>query len=192
MKRYILFFPMMILVMVLGLAGCASINNLLDGDDAEYVVDTAKLTLEISVFETQYNKVSALMRTKQATENIFTDEEWRKLVNVDAAISMVLMKAKAIIKLNSGITIDELKTMYTLCKEGYGEAKSVIQGKWAKLDLTTQVVLTSIDTEVTLIDTQISKLSTNPSSDNFTTILTLIAGVLSLTTKSMSTALIAL
>lgn len=180
----------MILVMVLSLmfSGCSIIQN---PAVQQYALDSSDFAVQTSVFKKHYAQVEQMMREKQAKESIFDDSEWRKLLNVDASIDMLMLKSDAIISLNpDSISLADVDMMYNMAKAGYQQAYAVVSGKWADLDPSTQIQLEILDREAKFVDEKITKLKEDPSNANITKSLTLITGVLGIAIKLVGATLL--
>ena len=169
-------------------SGCSIVTN---PQLQQYALDSTDFAVQVSVFKKQYAQVEELMRTKQAEQAVFNDDEWRKLLNVDASIDMLMMKADAIIQLNpDSVSLADVEMMYNMAKAGYSQAYAVISGKWAELDPSTQILLEALDREAKLVDEKIVKLKDDPTNANITKTLTLITGVLGIAVKMLGAAVL--
>lgn len=174
----------MLIVMLIVMTACSPAMK-------QYAIDSSSLAIEVSIFKKKYENIEQLMRTKQATQQLFSDADWRKLLNVDASIDMIIMRADAIVQLDpDSISVSDVEMMYTMTKAGYGQAYQVINSHWADFDPSEQILLESLDKEAKLIDEKIDLLMNDPSNENITKALTLITGVLGIAIKMIGVAVI--
>lgn len=173
----------MLVFSLLFASGCAMLGE----DEKKYALDTSYLSVEVSIFKRQYERIEDIIRAKQASENMFTDEEWSKLLNVDTSIDMVLLKIESLLRLQyDDISIIEVQSMYTLTKEAYRQAYEVMAAHWTDFTPSTQLMLQALDDSAKDIDTRVVKLMENPTNENITQTITLITGILGLATKILA------
>lgn len=174
----------MLIVIGILITGCTPAQK-------QYGLDTADLAVQTGLFKTQYGNVEQILREKQASDNMFTDVEWRKLLNTDASIDMLLLKADAIIQLNpDSISLADVEMMYNIAKSGYEQAYQVISSKYKQFDPSTRIQLDMIHSQAESVDKLITKLMEDPTNKNITQTLTLITGVLGLAVKMISIAVL--
>ena len=159
------------------LAGCTATQQ-------QYALDTSKIAVESSILKTQYAEVEAQIRAKR---EVFSDAEWRSLLNVDATIDMLIVKYDAMLKLDaSSISLADIKFMWDLSATGYDQARTVLVAHWDEFAPSTQIMLNSFDRQANDLSTQISGLLDNPTNDKISQALVLITGTLSLAVKMLS------
>ncbi len=168
------------------LVGCSAAQQ-------QYAIKASMISLETKLLKEQYVEVETLIRSKQDESMAFTDEEWRKLLNVDATIDMLLVKYDAIEKLDvASINVQDVIFMWHLAAEGYKQARDVIQGHMEEFSPSTQILLSTFDRQAEMTSEKINDLVSNPSNDSINQTLVMIAGALGLAVKLLSVGVAAL
>jgi len=160
-----------------GLLGCTAHQQ-------QYAIQTSMIGIETKLLKTQYGEVEQLIRAKQMKETTFTDEEWRKLLNVDATIDMLMVKYDAIENMDvANMNIQDIKFMWQLAAQGYTQARSVIENHIADFNPSTVLLLKAFDDQAQMTSDRIDELLNNPNNANINQTLVLIAGALGLAVK---------
>lgn len=163
-----------------GMVGCSAHQK-------QYAIQTSMIGLETKVLKTQYADVEKLIRERQNRDPfnpLFDDEEWRKLLNVDATIDMLMVKYDAIENMDiANMNIQDIKFMWQLAAQGYVQARSVIQNHYDDFNPSTQILLNSFDQQAEMTSERITELLNNPNNESINQTLVLIAGALGLAVK---------
>lgn len=182
------------------LSGCSSVET-----TSQYALDSSMIALEASTLAKQYENVERLLRRAQKEpdmytagewavvdkKKMFTDDEWRKLLNVDATIDMLIMRFDAIQKFSlSEVSIEDVKFMSQLAREGYKEGRGVIMNHWDEFQPSTKTMLNAFDKKAVHMNAEIDELIANPSNESINKAVTLISGVLSIAVKMLGTAVL--
>ena len=146
---------------------------------------------ELTNLSTNYAKVEKLMRQEQLEKQIFSNSEWRTLLNVDATIDMLISRISNIFRLSdgAGVSFKEIEFLWGLSTGGYRDARSVIFNHWDEFTPATQLVLNNFDTKAEAQSTIITELMVNPTNDNMSQALTLITGVISIAVEMLGVAI---
>ena len=173
--------PLLLLLLAI-VAGCSAVQR-------NYAFSSSMIAVEASVLKNQYKKVESTLRAVQAEKGMFTDDEWRSLLNVDATIDMLILKYEALISLQSAeVTLADVSFMYQLAVEGYTMGREVIMAHWSEFQPSTQIMLNSFDTAAQETSGRVTELLNNPSNSNINEALTLISGILSIGVKMLGLA----
>ncbi|RKZ98624.1 MAG: hypothetical protein DRQ46_01600 [Gammaproteobacteria bacterium] len=153
----------------------------------QYALDSGAIAVEASVLKNQYTTVEKLLRNTQAENNMFTEQEWRTLNNVDSTIDMLILKYNAMTHFkDTTVSLEDVKFMYGLATDGYTQGREVIYAHWDELQPSTQLMLNAFDTQAVQTSERIKTLLSNPDNKNINETLTLIAGVLGSAVKMLS------
>lgn len=156
-----------------------------------YVLDSGHIAVEASVLKNKYSNVEQLLRNTQEKKKMFSDAEWRQLLNVDATIDMLVMRYDAISKFEmKEISVSDVKFMWGLATEGYRQASEVVTAHWDEFEPSQKIMLNAYDKEAHDINDKIEKLINNPSNENINNAVTLIAGVLNVAIKILGKAVL--
>lgn len=187
MKKLLAMF-MVLAFLATNMIGCAGVTY----DQAkQYGIDSAKFAAAVSSFKGKYEDTEMIVRTKQAKENIFTDAEWRSMLNMDASIDLLLLKAESIIQLNKdSIALSDVQDMYSMAKIGYQQAYAAVANKIDKFDPLTQAQMRQLHTSAVDVDATIERLLTEPSNKNISDSLTLIATLIGIGVKVVGAAVL--
>lgn len=171
MKNFVL------LLIILSMFGCTATQQ-------QYALDSSKIAIESQVLKTQYASIEGLIRAKK---DVFTDDEWRKLLNVDATIDMLIVRYDAIMTMQgSTLNVADVKFLWDMAATGYDQGREVITAHWDSFQPSTQILLNSFDRQAESLSDQIGELLNNPSNTNINQALVLIAGTLSVAIKMVS------
>jgi hypothetical protein len=173
MKRVI-----MMVLLLIAVTGCSTAMQ-------NFVIDGTSLATQSATLKNQYANVEQAIRLRQTELTMFSDEEWRKLLNVDATIDMFIMKIDALTQFQAVASIDEISFMYQQVSLGYQQAREVIQGHWGELPADTQVLLQLFDQRTQDADEEITKLLENPDNDSVMKTISLVTGVLTIAVKML-------
>jgi len=156
-------------------------------------LNTTTLQEDVITISNSYVQVKNLLNFKQAENNIFTPLEWDKLVDVDASINLLLMKYEMLLRLNTtSFNMYDVSTMWTITKNSYSAARSVVIAHEDAFDEDTKILFESFDRQAIATSKQISVLIDANSSTKVNTTLMLIADVLGLAIKILSLAVVVL
>ena len=170
--------------MIVGLFGCSATQQ-------QYGIQSGMIMAESSVLKTQYAQVEQLLRQVQKSKHMFSDEEWSKLLNVDATIDMLILKYEAITKFQSAdVSLSDITFMYNLAVEGYKTGREVIHAHWDEFQPSTQVLLNAFDRQAVQTSDRVRYLIENPSNQNINEALVLISGVLTVAVKMLGVAVL--
>ena len=173
-------FILIVLVFLLGACAPQSQFNL-----------TSSMPLEeVSDLETRYASVEKLLREMQASRKIFSDAEWRSLLNVDATIDMLIARINNIMKFQTTtVSMQEIEFLWGLSTSGYTDARKVIFAHWSAFTPATQLTLMNFDVKAETMSTFVTELMKNPTNDNMTQALTVIAGIINVAVKMLGVAI---
>ncbi|RLI66361.1 MAG: hypothetical protein DRO67_01260 [Candidatus Asgardarchaeum californiense] len=158
---------------------------------SQFLLDSSVIMTESSELKDRYATVERVIREVQAEKQIFTDAEWRKLLNVDATIDMLIARVDNITRFSAAdVSMQELEFLWGLSVNGYTEGRSVIFAHWDQFDPSTQIMLNAFDAKAEATSTLITELMKNPTNDNMTKALTLMTGIVSLAVKMLAIAAI--
>ena len=153
----------------------------------QYALTSGMIGVEASVLRNQYSNVERALREKQEKDHIFTDEEWRKLLNVDAAINVLASKYDAIVALKvSEVSLQDVEFMWGLVAHSYKEARQVIMAHWSEFSPSTQILLNTFDNQAELTSDRINELLTNPNNKNINEAVVLLTGVMTTAVKMLA------
>ena len=156
----------------------------------QFMLESSMIIEESSELKSNYTKVEALLRDKQERDAVFTESEWRKLLNVDATIDMLIARVDNIMRFNTtNVSLTEIEFLWGLSVTGYNEARSVIFAHWDSFSPSTQLLLSTFDTKAEITSTMITDLMENPDNDSMTQALTLITGIVSIAVKMLAIAI---
>ncbi len=175
-----------VLVIAAFLFGCTAAQQ-------QYAIKSAMITMETQELKKQYYEVETLIRSRQDDAHVFTDEEWRSLLNVDATMDMLITKYDAIERLDvASLNIEDVKFMWHLAAQGYREARSVVGGHMEEFSPSTQILLSTFDRQAEMTSEKINDLISDPNNENINQSLVMIAGALGLVVKLLSVGVAAL
>lgn len=162
---------------ILVFIGCTAVHQ-------QYAIQGTMIALETQLLAKQYTQVETLMRNKQEATKIFTEEEWRKLLNVDATVDMIMTKYDTLENMDMAtINIQDLMFMWQLTTEGYTQAREVVEGHYAEFSPSSKMALKVFDQQAIATNDRIAKLLLNPDSESINQSLILIASSLGLAVK---------
>lgn len=178
MKRFIILFCVFFLMI-----GCVA--------QTRFNLTAPATVEEVTTLKTNYAKVEKLMRQIQIDRQIFSDAEWRTLLNVDATIDMLIARVDSIFRLSGGadVSFKEIEFLWGLSTNGYRDARSVIFNHWDDFTPATQLVLNAFDAKAEASSTLITELMRDPTDDNMSKALTLITGVISIAVEMLGVAI---
>ena len=153
----------------------------------KYVVNTNTLSMYINTLDTTYTKVKYLLAYKQEQDNIFTASEWNDLLEVEAAIKLLLLKYNTIINMGT-VTFDtyDISLMWDITKTSYAKARKIVIVHLDSFNGEDQNMFKSFDDQAILAYSEIDKLLDNPTSNNMSQVATLVVTVLTLAVKILS------
>lgn len=155
----------------------------------QYALQSALLASDVQSLSTTYSQVKYYLNTKQAQSNIFTKEEWDKLLDVDASVKLLLLKYETIVKLDTtNFNIYDVGIMWNLTKSSYTKAREVVVAHKGEFDVNTQLLFESFDLQAQITSERIDTLLNDPTTANITQTVSLIVGVLGLAVKILSIA----
>ncbi|RKY10482.1 MAG: hypothetical protein DRP56_00870 [Planctomycetota bacterium] len=162
--------------------GCTATHN-------QYAVSASMLAVEASVLKNQYKKVETAIRTAQDQKKMFSESEWRTLLNVDATLDMLVLKYEALTKLQyAEVSLPDVTFMYRLAVNGYTQGREVVMAHWDEFQPSSQIMLNAFDTQAQETSGRVTELLENPDNENINEALTLISGILSLGVKMLGVA----
>ena len=156
----------------------------------KYAQQSAMVAVEAEVLKKEYARVEKLIRIAQDEKEMFSDEEWRSLLNVDASLDMMIAKYEAMIHLNTTLNMQEIKFMWRLAVESYRQGREVIYNHWEEFRPSTQILLNGFDHQATLTSDRITELMEDPTNENINTILTLISNIATIGVKMLGVAVL--
>jgi hypothetical protein len=172
--RYFLFITILFLSL---LFSCTSTQQ-------QFSYKATSLAVNVDSLTTSYTKIKYLLETKQKESNIFTKEEWSKLLDVDSSVSLLMLKYQAIVKLDvSNLNLHDVSLMWTITQDSYVKAKDVVTAHLDQFDSNSQMVLKIFDAEATSVSSKITDLLKDPTTENVQKSVVLIVNVLSLAVK---------
>jgi len=146
-----------------------------------YAIDSALLVTEAQTLKREYASVETTIRQKR---EVFTDEEWRSLLNVDATIDLLIQRFDAIAQLRTeSVSVSDIQFLWGLAVTGYDQARSVISNHWDEFSPSSQILLAQFDKQAEQTSVEMNRLVQDPTTENISKALTLIAGTLNLATK---------
>lgn len=155
----------------------------------QYAFQSALLASDVQSLNTTYSQVKYYLHLKQTESNLFTKEEWDKLLEVDASVKLLLLKYEAIVKLDTtSFNIYDVGLMWNITKNSYTKAREVVIAHKGEFDVNTQLLFESFDLQAQITSERIDKLLDDPTTANITQTVSLIVGVLSLAVKILSIA----
>lgn len=169
---------------VKSLTGCTAIQQ-------QYTIDSGMILLESEVLQTSYAKVEILIRNAQTEKNMFSDAEWRKLLNVDASIDMLIARVGNLTRFKTtNVQLQDLTFLWGMAVQAYTEGRTVIYSHWNEFPPSTQLLLNAFDMQADMTGNRIEELLNNPNNKTITEALTLITGILSIAVKMLGVAVL--
>lgn len=180
MKQYKSF--IFVCVFALCLMSCSAAQQ-------QYAVNASIVAVESSHLQKQYKEMEALLRQVQADTGLFTDEEWRQLINVDATIDILITRYETITSLSSSsVNLRDISFMWELAAEGYTQGRDVIHVHWDEMTPSARVLLAAFDNQAAMTSERIDQLLNDPNNTNINQALVLISGILTIAVKMLSIA----
>lgn len=181
LKQKILLLSLFVLTFI-SIQGCTQAQQ-------NYSIQVGMLSTEASVLKDQYAVIEKLLRTAQSERHMFTDDEYRRLLNVDASIDMVIQRYTALTHLNTtNINLSDVEFMWNLAASSYIDGRSVIKNHWDESEPSTQVLLNGFDRKASITSKRMDELLNDPSNANINQALVLVSGVLTIAIKMLSIA----
>lgn len=150
-----------------------------------YNTRSSEIAVEVTSLKKQFSETKSIIQLKRLE---FSANEWRKIVNTNATIDMLIEKYEAIGKLKSSeASLADVEFLWQLAIEGYYQAKDVVIAKFSSMDPSTKIMLKSYDKRVNETDTVVASLLASPSEDNINDAMLLISGTLNYSAKMLST-----
>lgn len=144
----------------------------------QYVSQTALFAVEASVMKDQYTKLNDTVRILQKEKSMFTNDEWKLLLEADENINMLYLKFKEVSELKEPVvSLYEINIMYVYAKTSYTTARQVIISKWELFDPMTKARLENFDKQAISIDEHINELMKVSEEVDATKTLNLISGL---------------
>lgn len=157
----------------------------------QFALDSSMILVESEALKTKYAKVELLIRNIQKEKHMFSNDEWRSLLNVDASIDMLIARIDNMMKFNTNnVQLSDVTFLWGMAVQAYGEGRSVIYAHWDEFTPSTQLLLNSFDVQAEMTGNRISELLNNPSNQNMTQALTLITGIVSIAVKMLGVAVL--
>ena len=145
---------------------------------------------EVSDLETRYASVEQMVRKMQSDRKIFSESEWRSLLNFDATIDMLIARINNIMKYQTtSVNMREIEFLWGLSTSGYTEVREVIFAHWDAFTPATQLTLTNFDVKAETMSTFVTELMKNPTNDTMTQALTIITGIINVAVKMLGVAI---
>lgn len=171
-----------VIICVLLLSGCAT--------QSQFNLTSSMPLEEVSDLETRYASTETLLRKMQDDRKVFSESEWRTLLNVDATIDMLIARINNMMKFqDTTVSMGEIEFLWGLSTSGYTDARGVIYAHWDKFTPATQLTLTNFDVKAEVMSTFITELMENPTNDNMTQALTVITGIINVAVKMLGVAI---
>jgi len=172
----------LIIVLILMFSGCAP--------QSQFNLNSSMPLEEVADLETRYASVEKLMREMQLNRKVFSESEWRTLLNVDATIDMLIARINNIMKFQTTtVSMQEIEFLWGLSTSGYTDARKVIYAHWGAFTPATKLTLTNFDVKAETMSTFITELMKNPTDDSMTQALTVITGILNVAVKMLGVAI---
>ena len=164
------------------LAGCGTTYQ-------KYALNSVSLARQTSAITSEYRQVEAALRQIQKTKHIFSDDEWRELLNVDAIMDMFISKL-GFVRNSSGASLSDVRYMYGMVVDGYSRARQVVANHWDEFTPSTQVLLGLFDGRVHDANEEINNLLANPTNENVEQAVTLMSGIVGDILKTLAISLL--
>jgi hypothetical protein len=185
MKKFSLLFAFAIAFAIIGsffVGGCTTAQK-------EYAVQTSMIATDSAVLKDEYVKVEKKLRELQKTRNMFDENEWMTLTDIDASIDEFIEKFEHMSEYDiATISVSEIKYLYNIIQMSYVEGKKIIASHWDEIPVENKINLEVFDEKASEIDSRIKELLENPDNENINTAMKLISGAASLTIKILSSA----
>ena len=155
----------------------------------QYAFQSALLASDVQSLSTTYSQVKFYLNTKQTSSNVFSKEEWDKLLEVDAAVNLLILKYETIVKLDTtNFNVYDVGLMWKITKASYTKAREVVIAHKGDFEVSAQLLFESFDLQAQITSERIDALLNDPTTANVTQTVSLIVGVLSLAVKILSIA----
>jgi hypothetical protein len=176
------------LTVVFLIVGFISLNILgCTATQQQYAIQSSLIGIETQVLKAQYGQVEQLLRDHQSSSYIFSEEEWRNLLNADAIIDILITKYTSLKETPEAmLNVQDIKFMWQLTAVGYKQARGVVENHFSEFNPSTQMLLNSFDQQAAITDARITELLSNPNNANINQSITLIATALGLAIKIVS------
>lgn len=172
------------LFMIAGIVGCSMISKQSLNSARSYAIDSATVATEIAQFKGFYTMVEKSVRDKQEREKLFTDDEWKQMLDLDESIEALLLKSSYIVKFDyKNVQLYDVEFMWTMAQESYQRCEKIIASKFDSFTATEKLQLQVLDKQVKTMNKDIENLFKNPTNENITRTILLITNVLSITVK---------
>lgn len=164
-----LIIPLFILTVLI--SSCSYFSNF-------YSIPTSTLTIETSALKLQFAQTTKLLHQIQNDKQIFTDEEWKTLTEIESIYTILIQKFDAISNNNiDSLTITDVVYYYELSKTSYLKSKPIILAHWIEFDNDTKSYLKLFDLHCKLTSERIEILLENPNEENIKQTLDLIVNI---------------
>ena len=142
----------LIVITLLMMVGCSNAQR-------QYAVQSGMIIAESSVLKNSYANVEQLIRTLQDEDQVFSEQEWMKLRQIDASMDMLILKYDAIVQFNdSTISLSDVEFVYRLTVDTYTNGREIIYAHWDELQPSSQILLKAFDNQATQTSERITAL----------------------------------
>lgn len=170
MKKLIL--SIFICFNLLFVSSCGMINT-------EYTVNTANSISTLILLKSQYQYAVTII---QNNIHKFNDSEKAALYDVQASVAVLIEDLEKVTKLNSVVSINDIRFMWDLAVKSYTSARPVVLAHFNDFTPIEQNVLRSFDNQATVTNEMITNLLNDPTTENINQAVTLVTTLATLAT----------
>ena len=143
---------------LLGLVLLLSVTFGCTATQQQYALQSALLASDVQSLSYTYSQVKYHLNAKQTESNIFTKEEWDKLLDVDASVKLLLLKYETIVKLDTtNFNVYDVALMWNITKTSYTKAREVVIAHKADCDVNSSLLFESFDLQADITSEKIEK-----------------------------------
>ena len=114
--------------------------------DQTYEVRTVGIPTEIATLKSDHIYVGKLLKQQQYKYHIFSKDEWRKILNLDAAIVVIIDKCDIMARESMAtVNLEDVRFLWRVCGESYTSGREVVYNHWSAYSESNKVLLESFD-----------------------------------------------